>query len=59
MFIARELVLGHLQQGGAPSPFDRCLGTKYGVQALEHLVKQTTSSLKDGMMLSFFVVCVM
>ena len=48
MFITRELILGHLQQGGAPSPFDRCLGAKYSVQALEYLVQQTASCLEDG-----------
>ena len=31
----RVLVLGHLQRGGSPSPFDRSLGTRFGVQAVE------------------------
>ena len=31
----RVLVLGHLQRGGSPSPFDRLLGTRFGVAAVE------------------------
>jgi len=29
----RVTVLGHLQRGGSPSPFDRILGTRFGVAA--------------------------
>lgn len=32
---ARVVVLGHLQRGGSPSPFDRLLGTRFGVAAME------------------------
>ena len=28
-------MLGHLQRGGSPSPFDRLLGTRFGVAAVE------------------------
>ena len=35
----RVTVLGHLQRGGSPTPFDRILGTRYGVKAVEILVK--------------------
>ncbi len=31
----RVTVLGHLQRGGSPSPFDRILGTRFGVRAAE------------------------
>ena len=34
----RVTVLGHLQRGGSPSAFDRVLGTRFGVKAVE-LVK--------------------
>ena len=30
----RVFVLGHLQRGGSPSPFDRLLGTRFGVAAV-------------------------
>jgi 6-phosphofructokinase 1 len=35
----RVTVLGHLQRGGTPSPFDRILSTRFGVEAVE-LVRQ-------------------
>jgi 6-phosphofructokinase 1 len=35
----RVTVLGHLQRGGSPSTFDRCLGSRFGVKAVE-LVEQ-------------------
>ncbi|MEW6686259.1 MAG: ATP-dependent 6-phosphofructokinase [Candidatus Edwardsbacteria bacterium] len=35
----RVTVLGHLQRGGSPTPFDRILGTRFGVSAV-HLAVQ-------------------
>jgi ATP-dependent phosphofructokinase / diphosphate-dependent phosphofructokinase len=32
---ARVLVLGHLQRGGSPTAFDRILGTRFGVSAVD------------------------
>jgi 6-phosphofructokinase 1 len=32
---SRVTVLGHLQRGGTPSPFDRILATRFGVSAVE------------------------
>lgn len=37
-FETRVVVLGHLQRGGSPTAFDRVLGTRFGVKAVE-LVK--------------------
>ena len=31
----RVTVLGHIQRGGSPSPFDRILGTRFGVAAVQ------------------------
>ena len=31
----RVTVLGHLQRGGSPSTFDRCLGSRFGIKAVE------------------------
>lgn len=31
----RVTILGHLQRGGSPSPFDRVLATRFGVKAVE------------------------
>jgi len=35
----RISVLGHLQRGGTPSAFDRVLGTRFGVKAVELVIK--------------------
>ncbi|MDP2892599.1 MAG: 6-phosphofructokinase, partial [Bacillota bacterium] len=35
----RYVVLGHLQRGGAPSAFDRVLGTRMGIKAAELLLE--------------------
>jgi len=34
-FETRSVVLGHLQRGGAPTAYDRVLGTRYGLKAVE------------------------
>jgi len=43
----RVVVLGHVQRGGIPTPFDRILATKYGSMAL-----QLASEKKFGYMVS-------
>ncbi|HDP76837.1 MAG TPA: ATP-dependent 6-phosphofructokinase [Mesotoga infera] len=35
----RSVVLGHLLRGGTPTAFDRILGTRYGVHAMELVMK--------------------
>ncbi|CAG9855596.1 unnamed protein product [Phyllotreta striolata] len=37
LFSARMNILGHMQQGGSPSPFDRNLGTKMATKAVDWL----------------------
>ncbi len=34
----RATILGHIQRGGTPTPYDRILGTRYGCHALEILM---------------------
>ena len=41
----REVVLGHIQRGGTPSPFDRALATSFGFTAMELLMKGTKNHL--------------
>lgn len=36
----RVVVLGHLQRGGSPSPFDRLLGTRFGFSAVSLAAKE-------------------
>lgn len=43
----RVTVLGHVQRGGSPTPYDRILGTRFGVTALH-----TASDGKFGVMVS-------
>jgi phosphofructokinase-like protein len=35
----RVVVLGHVQRGGSPIPFDRILGTRFGVKAVDLIEK--------------------
>lgn len=39
-FETRVTVLGHLQRGGTPSAFDRVLATRFGVKAVELVMKK-------------------
>jgi 6-phosphofructokinase 1 len=34
----RTTVLGHVQRGGSPTPYDRILGTRFGVEAVRQVV---------------------
>jgi 6-phosphofructokinase 1 len=40
VFDVRPAILGHLQQGGDPSPFDRIQATRLARLCLEHLIEQ-------------------
>ncbi|KAG7501709.1 ATP-dependent 6-phosphofructokinase, liver type [Solea senegalensis] len=48
IFDCRVNVLGHLQQGGAPSPFDRNYGTKLGVRAIQWISTKLKENFKEG-----------
>jgi len=41
----RVSVLGHIQRGGAPSAFDRVLGTRFGVKAVELVINKKFGSM--------------
>ena len=43
LFDAREAVLGHVQAGGDPSPFDRIHATRMAVRCIDYLVNQCQS----------------
>ncbi|KAM3608218.1 uncharacterized protein V6R79_021273 [Siganus canaliculatus] len=47
VFDCRVNVLGHLQQGGAPSPFDRNFGTKLGVRAIQWISERLTENFRQ------------
>lgn len=40
IFTTRMNILGHMQQGGSPSPFDRNFGTKFAAKAADWLLSQ-------------------
>uniref|UniRef100_A0A8C8BM49 Phosphofructokinase, liver type n=1 Tax=Otus sunia TaxID=257818 RepID=A0A8C8BM49_9STRI len=48
IFDCRINVLGHLQQGGAPTPFDRNYGTKLGVKAVLWMSEKLEESYCKG-----------
>uniref|UniRef100_A0A8C1V438 ATP-dependent 6-phosphofructokinase n=1 Tax=Cyprinus carpio TaxID=7962 RepID=A0A8C1V438_CYPCA len=49
VFDCRKNVLGHMQQGGAPSPFDRNFGTKIAAKAMQWISKKLNESYRKGM----------
>ncbi|KAG8135860.1 hypothetical protein E2320_008859 [Naja naja] len=48
IFDCRINVLGHLQQGGAPTPFDRNYGTKLGVKAVLWMSEKLKDVYRKG-----------
>jgi 6-phosphofructokinase 1 len=47
----RAVVLGHVQRGGTPTPFDRALATGFGFEAIDRLMRGVKNHLvviKDG-----------
>ncbi|XP_013872180.1 ATP-dependent 6-phosphofructokinase, liver type [Austrofundulus limnaeus] len=48
VFDCRVNVLGHLQQGGAPTPFDRNFGTKLGVKATQWISESLKENFRQG-----------
>ncbi|XP_067219267.1 ATP-dependent 6-phosphofructokinase, platelet type isoform X4 [Chanodichthys erythropterus] len=48
VFDCRKNVLGHMQQGGAPSPFDRNFGTKIAAKAMQWISKKLKEFYRQG-----------
>ncbi|XP_037642710.1 ATP-dependent 6-phosphofructokinase, platelet type-like isoform X5 [Sebastes umbrosus] len=48
VFDCRKNILGHMQQGGAPSPFDRNFGTKVAAKAIQWITRTLKESYKGG-----------
>ncbi len=48
VFDVRPAILGHLQQGGDPSPFDRIQATRLASLCLEHLISQCNQGNTDS-----------
>lgn len=47
-FSVRQAILGHLQQGCDPSPFDRNLATRLVTRCVQRLIEQATSGQADA-----------
>lgn len=47
LFTCRKNVLGHMQQGGDPSPFDRLLGTRMAQACVQHIVSQIKTYMQE------------
>jgi 6-phosphofructokinase 1 len=40
LFDVRQSILGHLQQGGKPSPYDRIIATRMAANSVDYLIKR-------------------
>ncbi len=47
LFDVRQAILGHLQQGGSPTPFDRIIATTLGTKATEFLIRKAKQKEND------------
>lgn len=43
LFDVRQAIIGHMQQGGNPSPFDRIQATRFAARAVDHIINQLTT----------------
>jgi len=53
LFDARQAILGHVQEGGDPSPFDRIQATRLTARCVEFLSEQLESGAKASAMIGF------
>jgi 6-phosphofructokinase 1 len=47
MFDVRQSILGHLQQGGNPSPYDRAMATRLAANSIDFLIKKVEKGKKE------------
>ncbi len=43
LFDVRQAILGHLQQGGSPTPFDRIQGTRLASRCIDYLITEAAN----------------
>jgi len=48
IFDVRQSILGHLQQGGDPSPFDRIEATRFATSSIEYLIELLEKGSTQG-----------
>ncbi len=47
LFDVRQSILGHLQQGGSPSPFDRIQATRLATRSIAFLIEQVEQNIPE------------
>ncbi|MCV2489284.1 6-phosphofructokinase [Geodermatophilus sp. YIM 151500] len=50
---SREAILGHIQEGGDPSPFDRIQATRLTARCIEYLAEQLETGTRASAMIGF------
>jgi 6-phosphofructokinase 1 len=53
LFDAREAILGHLQQGGDPTPFDRIQATKLSARCVDWLIEEAGNESPGAAFIGF------
>lgn len=53
-FDVRQAILGHIQQGGNPSPFDRILATRLAAHCVDFLIKQLETGSTESAFIGLF-----
>jgi 6-phosphofructokinase 1 len=53
VFEVRQAILGHLQQGGNPSPFDRIQATRLTVKCMDFLIDRAGRGSLDGAFIGY------
>ncbi len=48
LFDVRTAILGHLQQGGDPTPFDRIQAARMAARCIDYLIEQADNSTPGG-----------
>jgi len=48
LFDVRQSILGHLQQGGNPSPFDRILATRLATRCIDYLISKAEKGSSES-----------
>ncbi len=53
LFDVRQAILGHLQQGGDPSPFDRIQATRLADYCVDYLIDKASQSSSDSAFIGY------
>jgi 6-phosphofructokinase 1 len=53
LFEVRQAILGHLQQGGDPTPFDRIQATRLATKSIDYLIEQSANDTNKAAFIGF------